>query len=192
MTPQTSAIHRACFCRQPDICALSLVRTKLLLNIYRHRVAVVRLFQTYIRCILQNGNKFIMSLCEKEWYTYSMKQILFRLAILLIISSASCFARDIFVTPSSRIQTEIAKALPGDTVIFSAGTYKDSSFTILCTNVTVRAETSGSVYLNGHTSIIISGNSVTFSGFQFTFGVINRSAPRVTRDAYSPLVSIIK
>ncbi len=72
--------------------------------------------------------------------------------------------------------------MPGDTVIFSAGTYKDSSFTILCNNVTVCAETSGSVYLNGHTSVIISGNSVTFSGFQFTSGANDGIVITVTGD----------
>ena len=70
------------------------------------------------------------------------------------------------------LQAAINAASAGDTIVLADGTYLDSALTIGTSNITVRSATPGGVRLNGTNSIVISGNQVTFSGFQFTAGSI--------------------
>lgn len=71
------------------------------------------------------------------------------------------------------LQSYINSAAAGDVIVLADGTYLNSALTIGRSNVTVRSATPGGVYLNGTNSITISGNYVTFSGFQFTSGSIS-------------------
>ena len=71
------------------------------------------------------------------------------------------------------LQSAINGASPGDVILLANNTYLNNTININTSNITVRAATSGAVFLNGANSITILGNNVTFSGFQFTSGSIS-------------------
>ena len=72
----------------------------------------------------------------------------------------------------SELQISINSAASGDIINLANGTYTNATLTIGTDNITVRAATPGGVYLNGTQSVSITGNYITFSGFQFTSGDI--------------------
>ena len=73
------------------------------------------------------------------------------------------------------LQSAINSASSGDIIILANGTYTNATLTIGTSNITVKAATPGGVYLNGTQNIDITGNYITFSGFQFTSGDIGSS-----------------
>lgn len=76
------------------------------------------------------------------------------------------------VTSTAALQAAILRAAAGDVLVLADGTYRDTVLTIATAGITVRPATPGGVYLNGTNAITISGDGVTFSGFQFTSGSI--------------------
>ncbi len=89
-------------------------------------------------------------------------------------------ATEVTVSSVSALQTAINSAASGDVLVLTNGTYSNSTLNIGTSNITVRAQTPGGVFLNGTNNITISGNSVTFSGFQFTSGSITGVVITVT------------
>jgi len=89
-----------------------------------------------------------------------------------LIYSNNSNAVTINVNSVSAMQTAINNANSGDEIVLTNGTYLNNTISISKSNITVRAATLGGVYLNGTNAINISGNYVTFSGFQFTSGNI--------------------
>jgi hypothetical protein len=81
-------------------------------------------------------------------------------------------AETITVNSVPALQIAINKASAGDILILASGTYLNNVLTISTHNITVKASTPGSVFLNGTNKMIITGNNITFSGFQFTSGDI--------------------
>jgi hypothetical protein len=92
----------------------------------------------------------------------------------LFWASASIVSSQSVVNVASiqELQSAIDGASSGDVLVLANGTYTNSSLTIGTSHVTVRAATPGGVYLNGTQSIAITGDDITFSGFQFTSGNI--------------------
>ena len=70
------------------------------------------------------------------------------------------------------LQSAVNSAAAGDILVLADGTYTNSTLTLGKSNITVRSATPGGVFLNGTQSISITGDFVTFSGFQFTSGDI--------------------
>ena len=79
-----------------------------------------------------------------------------------------------YVNSIVALQTKInsASTVAGDSIILADGTYLNSTLTIGKSNITVMSATPGGVFLNGTNDITISGNYITFTGFQFTSGDI--------------------
>jgi hypothetical protein len=92
---------------------------------------------------------------------------------VLIISQAK--AAVINVSSVTQMQSAINSSSPGDIIVLADGTYLNNVINIGKSNITVRSATPGGVFLNGTNDINISGNYVTFSGFQFTSGDIGSS-----------------
>jgi hypothetical protein len=90
---------------------------------------------------------------------------------VLVISH--CHASEIHVSSITALQTAINGASAGDVIVLENGTYLNNTLSINTSNITVKAGTPGGVSLNGTNAIAISGNYVTFSGFQFTSGTID-------------------
>ena len=72
----------------------------------------------------------------------------------------------------AELQNNINNSTSGDTLILADGTYLNTSLTISKDRIIVMAQSPGGVFLNGTQSIYITGDYVTFSGFQFTSGDI--------------------
>ena len=98
--------------------------------------------------------------------------LLFSVFAMHLLTSVAVNATTITVTSVAALQTAINNASAGDVLILANGTYLNNTLSISKSNVTVKAATSGGVFLNGTNDITISGNYVTFSGFQFTSGDI--------------------
>ena len=84
------------------------------------------------------------------------------------------------VASISALQTASNSASPGDIIVLANNTYLNSTINITTSGITVRAATPGGVFLNGSNAITISGNNVTFSGFQFISGSITGNVITVT------------
>lgn len=91
---------------------------------------------------------------------------------LLLTTTPSAHATTVTVNSIAALQTAINTAAAGDSVLLANGTYLNTVLTIATADITVRAVTNGGVFLNGNNSITITGNNVTFGGFQFTSGSI--------------------
>jgi hypothetical protein len=81
-------------------------------------------------------------------------------------------AKNVRVTSIPELQTAVNQAAAADTVTLANGMYTNGTLTIGTSSITVRAEKRGGVFLNGQQYIDITGNYVTFEGFQFTSGTI--------------------
>lgn len=96
----------------------------------------------------------------------------FFLISFLTISSA----KTVFVNSIVDLQNAINNSIGGDTLTLKNGVYLNNTLTINTSNITIKAESDGGVFLNGTNAILLNGNYVTFSGFQFTSGTASGSA----------------
>jgi hypothetical protein len=102
-----------------------------------------------------------------------MKKII--VALLFLACGYASIARTVTVSSIPTLQTAINNSITGDTIILANGTYLNNVINISKSNLTIKAATAGGVFLNGTNSIILNGNYITFSGFQFTSGCIGSS-----------------
>jgi len=63
-------------------------------------------------------------------------------------------------------------ASPNDTIVWAAGTYSSVFMDIEKDNLVITAETMGSVIFNGSSYVDITGDRITFQGFQYLDGNI--------------------
>ena len=98
-----------------------------------------------------------------------------RFVVFIVLGSlalSSVQAKSFLVNSSSSFNTAQDKAAAGDTIVWQNGTYSDVSISVDINGIVVRAETAGSVTFNGSSTSNITGNNITFSGFQFVGGDI--------------------
>jgi hypothetical protein len=100
--------------------------------------------------------------------------ISFGLTFLNLLSISS-YGTTINVSSIPALQTAINNAVAGDILVLADGTYLNNVLNIGKGNITIKAASLGGVFLNGTNDINITGNYVTFSGFQFTAGDIGLS-----------------
>ena len=96
------------------------------------------------------------------------------LILLNLMFMQTLKAATYYVTSIAALQSKVNSptTIAGDIIVLANGTYLNSILNIGKNNITVMAATPGGVFLNGTNDITISGNYVTFSGFQFTSGDI--------------------
>ena len=99
-----------------------------------------------------------------------MKRLSF--ALIVLVNFYFAMARTSTVSNIVALQSAVNASYAGDTILLADGTYQNNSIRIATSNITVMAATPGGVYLNGTNEIVITGNYVTFGGFQFTAGSI--------------------
>lgn len=133
----------------------------------------------------------IVNIYHQNRHQMHSGQIVFK-SILKAMRAISLFYMMVFFTPINAdaaiinvssitaLQSAIKSASPGDVIVLADNTYLNTTLNISTSNITVRAATPGGVFLNGSNSITISGNNVTFSGFQFTSGSISGIVITVT------------
>lgn len=95
--------------------------------------------------------------------------------IFLNLLSISSYGSTIKLSSIPALQSAINNAVAGDILVLADGTYLNNVLNIGKSNITIKAASSGGVFLNGTNDINITGNYVTFSGFQFTVGDIGLS-----------------
>ncbi len=103
-----------------------------------------------------------------------------RILVVLVLTHNNVSAGVSTLNTIAALQSSINISKPGDTLMLANGTYNNSSLTISVNNITVMPVTSGAVFLNGTNAITISGNNITFAGFQFTAGTITGNAITVS------------
>ena len=108
------------------------------------------------------------------------KTFLKSLIIVTLFVASISKAATINVSTVAALNTAVTNSVAGDVIVLANGTYTNSTITIAKSNITVRAATPGGVFLNGTNSISISGNYVTFSGFQFRSGTITGIVLEIT------------
>ena len=97
--------------------------------------------------------------------------------ICLLSGNQISNAATITATSIADLQTKINAANSGDIINLANGHYTNNSISISKSSITVQAATSGGVFLDGNNNIVISGNSNTFSGFQFTTNNMSGGLP---------------
>lgn len=95
--------------------------------------------------------------------------------VFFMVNSASSFAVQTKVTSVANLQTAINNSHNGDILILANGTYLNNTLTVDKSNITIKAETLGGVFLNGTNAITLNGDYITFTGFQITSGDIGGS-----------------
>ena len=96
-------------------------------------------------------------------------------SLLNLFTLVESNAADRNVSSVPALQTAINSSNAGDVIILANGIYLNNTLNIGKNNITVKSATPGGVFLNGTNDININGNSITFSGFQFTSGDIGTS-----------------
>lgn len=89
-------------------------------------------------------------------------------------------AADFFVSDADDIETALDTAGPGDTLIMTNGNWTDEDINFAGIGtalmpITLRAETPGSVILNGSSQLKISGSHLVVDGLHFKGGVLENS-----------------
>ena len=100
------------------------------------------------------------------------KSVVFCFLLLNMLFSLSLSAATITVNSIAALQNACDNSIAGDIIILANGTYQDVTLDVNNSNITIKAQTPGGVFLNGYDDINIWSNYVTFSGFQFTSGNI--------------------
>ena len=93
------------------------------------------------------------------------------LLLIFLLTGNTAIASIIHVNSISSLQTAVNNSHNGDSIMLANGTYLNNVINISSNNITVLSASAGGVFLNGTEAISISGNHVTFSGFQFTSGI---------------------
>ena len=105
-------------------------------------------------------------------FTKYNKYIIICFLLSSLLLSYSVKAAIINVNSLAALQNACNNSNSGDIIILANGTYQNISLDVNNGNITIKAQTSGGVFLDGYNDININSNYVTFSGFQFTSGDI--------------------
>jgi len=104
-----------------------------------------------------------------------MKIKLHLLVIIAFVASSSLVARDYKVSNNNEFAHQIKNAVPGDCIIMANGIWTDVQIVFKATGtnkkpISIKAETEGKVFIEGESSLSISGNWLHVSGLVFTKG----------------------
>jgi poly(beta-D-mannuronate) lyase len=106
--------------------------------------------------------------------------------IILLVIFQQSFAAAYTVNNKTDLQSRMASAIPGDTVIVSNGTYDFASISFTNNNgtsssaaIVLKAETTSGVVFTGSTRLQFKGNGIEINGFKFVNG--NAGANAVIR-----------
>ncbi len=97
------------------------------------------------------------------------------LFLVMLLSGTSVTAGSFYVTNADEIETAMSMARPGDTVLMANGLWTDERIVFEGNGeegnpIVLRAETPGSVVLNGHSTLRIAGTYLEVDGLRFIGG----------------------
>lgn len=116
-----------------------------------------------------------MKIFDKHPFITISQSVVLCFLFLNFLGSLSLGAATINVSSITALQNACNNSNAGDIIILANGTYQDVSLNVNNSNITVMAQTSGGVFLDGYDDINIYGNNINFTGFQFTSGDIGSS-----------------
>jgi hypothetical protein len=90
----------------------------------------------------------------------------------------------------AELKAAITNSAANDIINLADGTYLNTTLTISKNRITVKALNPGGVFLNGTNDITISGNYITFSGFQFTSGDIGTGTVLEVTGSYNVVTQL--
>ena len=104
-----------------------------------------------------------------------MKQFFKIFIIFLVITSCDEKKSNIIVSSTSELTDALSKAVKGDNIVLKNGTYKDVNIKFVGEGtedapITLSAETAGEVFIEGESSLELSGNYLQVSGLFFRNG----------------------
>ena len=102
-------------------------------------------------------------------YTIMKFPLLFSFLFLTVIINAQ---NRFEVSSSTEFSTAQQQASAGDTIVWQQGTYSDTRMDIDKDGIIVTAEQPGTVLFTGVSRVVINGDQITFSGFQYVGGFI--------------------
>ena len=112
------------------------------------------------------------------------------LAVLLLCPFISGFARIHIVGSESGFEAAQLAAAAGDTIIWKPGLYYNIDLSINKSNLVVMAEIPGKTVFSGASKAYISGNNLTFSGFQYLNGNIGTDHVLVVSGSHNHLTQL--
>lgn len=96
----------------------------------------------------------------------------FFVLFMIVLCRTSLLAETFVVSLPLEFINAQSRAVSGDTILWTAGTYADYAIKITKNGLTIAAQTAGKTIFNGRARAEINADSVTFSGFQFIGGNI--------------------
>ena len=104
-----------------------------------------------------------------------MKQFFKIFILFLVITSCDEKKTSIVVSTTSELTDALSKAVKGDNIVLKNGTYKDVNIKFVGEGteddpITLSAETAGEVFIEGESSLELSGNYLQVSGLFFRNG----------------------
>ncbi len=104
---------------------------------------------------------------------------IFLLGSFCVFSTNSLFAKDIVVANSTELNAAIAAAKPGDAIVMKDGNWKDvvidfNAVARATAFITLRAQTSGKVILNGNSTLVFSKPYLVVNGLLFKEGALKK------------------
>lgn len=104
-----------------------------------------------------------------------MKQFFKIFILLLVISSCEEKKSSIIVSSNSELEEALSNAKKGDNIVLKNGTYKDINIKFIGEGtenepITLSAETAGEVFIEGESSLELSGNYLQVRGLFFRNG----------------------
>lgn len=94
------------------------------------------------------------------------------LLFLLIILANLSYSRTFYIKSVAEYNAILLSSSAGDTVIWKKGVYENQLWKIKKNGIKIFAEIPGEVIFKGSSSVKISGDMITFSGFQFLDGFV--------------------
>ena len=111
-------------------------------------------------------------------FTHQFKIFLFGFLLTFVFWGGFTIDAATFnVSSVAALQTAINNSTSGDIINLANGHYTNNTISISKSGITVQAATAGGVFLDGNNNIVISGNSNTFNGFQFTTNNMSGGLP---------------
>ncbi|MEN8879706.1 MAG: chondroitinase-B domain-containing protein, partial [Polaribacter sp.] len=101
-----------------------------------------------------------------------MKQFFKIFILFLVVTSCDEKKSSIIVSSTSELTDALSKAVKGDNIVLKNGTYKDVSIKFVGEGtedapITLSAETAGEVFIEGESSLELSGNYLQVRGLFF-------------------------
>jgi|GEM_PF-597189 len=100
--------------------------------------------------------------------------VLVTVSCFIFLTNFSLYAETFVVNSQQSFEDALSSAAKGDTILWESGTYADIEMDIEKSNLTISAQVLGATIFSGSSKVKITGDYITFRGFQFLDGDIGK------------------